>query len=110
MFQLRPEWAEQHQPDRPDEALARRANPAGMTTIEITGLQDEIRRVVREELAVATRSVSPWLGVEGAADYLSTTPEAIRSRVRRGELVPVRRRPTIFAREDLDAWVRGESG
>jgi hypothetical protein len=50
-----------------------------------------------------------WLSVESAAVYLDMTPVAIRSAVKREQLVPCRT-PTgrlRFSREQLDAWVRG---
>lgn len=46
-----------------------------------------------------------WFGVNEAAEYLATTPDAIRGLVKRGELVPTRRKPRLlFSREALDGW------
>jgi excisionase family DNA binding protein len=69
-------------------------------------LENEIRRVVREELAAANGISGGYLSTRGAAAYLDLTTQAINSMVKRGVLTPVRRRPRLFAREDLDAWVR----
>jgi len=76
-------------------------------------LLDRVRQVVREEIAAAqpVSSVqSPWLVVEGAAEYLGMTPAAVRAAVRRGQL-PFEKTPLgqlRFDRSTLDAWVRGE--
>jgi excisionase family DNA binding protein len=70
--------------------------------------EDDIRRVFREELAAAQTGPSGFLDVDGAADFLSTTPGAIRSMVKRGQ-IPFERTPNgrlLFTREELDAWVR----
>ena len=50
-----------------------------------------------------------WFDVHAAADYLCTTPEAIRAMVKRGQLEPTRRKPRyLFSRTTLDAWAKGE--
>jgi len=50
-----------------------------------------------------------WFDVHAAAEYLCTTPEAIRAMVKRGQLEPTRRKPKyIFSRATLDAWARGD--
>jgi excisionase family DNA binding protein len=70
-------------------------------------IQDELREIVREEVARALKigGADGYLSTEGAARYLDTTKQAISARVKRGELTPVRRRPRLFAREELDRWV-----
>jgi Helix-turn-helix domain len=53
--------------------------------------------------------VSPWMNLKSAAVYLDTTEQALRARVKRGE-IPVHRRDgrLYFNRHELDQWVRGE--
>jgi hypothetical protein len=74
-------------------------------------LADEIRTAVREEVgrALEIGGAGGYLSTKGAATYLDTTEQAIDARVKRGELVPVRRSPRLFTREELDRWVRDES-
>jgi excisionase family DNA binding protein len=69
-----------------------------------------IREVVREEMAALPTRPTPWLDVPGAAEHLSTSKDAIRAMVRRGELVPTRtpNNRLLFRPEQLDAWARGE--
>jgi excisionase family DNA binding protein len=53
-----------------------------------------------------------YLDVERAAEYLSTTPAAVRALVRRRQ-VPHHRTPNgrlLFDRRELDAWVRQSDG
>src|SRR5262245_41013046 len=52
-------------------------------------------------------ATTPWLTVEQAADYLQTTPEAIRAMLKRGTL-PCHRleRRVLFDRAELDDTVR----
>ena len=73
--------------------------------------EDALRALVREEVAATPREFVPWLNVNGAADYLATTEEGIRSLVKRNA-IPVHRTPTgrlLFRPEELDAWVdRGD--
>ena len=77
-------------------------------------LLDELeRRVasrVREEFA---RSAAPagYLNVKSAADFLDTTPAAVRAMVKRGEL-PVHRTPNgrvLFSSSDLIEHVEGRA-
>jgi Helix-turn-helix domain len=73
-------------------------------------LARRVASIVLESLP-ATGPVSPWLNVERAADYLDTTPDAIRGMVKRGQVV-VHRSSTgrlLFRREDLDAHAMGEA-
>lgn len=72
-------------------------------------LEQRVAAIVLDQLDrdPATR----WLNVERAADYLSTTPEAIRGLVKRRQL-PVHRTPSgrlLFDVVELDAWVRNET-
>jgi hypothetical protein len=78
--------------------------------ILIPGLMDEIRETIREEVAriLEIGGTGGFLSTKGAAVYLDCTVQAIDARVKRGELVPVRRNPRLFTRESLDAWVRGQ--
>jgi excisionase family DNA binding protein len=72
--------------------------------------QEDVRRIVREELRAAPTGDPGFLDVNGAAEYLSSTPGAIRQLVNRGA-IPVHRAPTgrlLFDRDELRAWV--ESG
>jgi excisionase family DNA binding protein len=62
--------------------------------------------------AQAPVPASPWLDANGAAEYLSSTPEAIRALVKRGQIPHHRSSETrrlYFARTELDEWVRGEA-
>ena len=57
---------------------------------------------------LAHELVTRWLNVDRAADYLSTTPEAIRALVKRRQ-IPVHRTPSgrlLFDAAELDGWVR----
>ena len=77
-----------------------------MTSIAVTGIEETIREVVEERLAAITVRAA-WLNVSGAAKYLDTTEDSIRSLVKRNA-IPVHRTPTgrlLFRPEELDAWV-----
>jgi predicted HTH domain antitoxin len=76
-------------------------------------LVEEIRRVVREEMQAAPESllIRPvgFLDVDRAAEYLSTTPGAVRALVKRRQ-VPVHKTPQgrlLFDPDELDIYVRG---
>jgi Helix-turn-helix domain len=72
-------------------------------------LARRVAAIVLESLPAS--DPSPWLNVDRAADYLDTTPGAIRGMVKRGQ-VAVHRSPTgrlLFRREDLDAHAMGEA-
>ena len=68
---------------------------------------------VAQLIADGTRSpagTSSWLDVEGAAEYLCTTSNAIRGMVKRRQ-VPFHRTPTgrlLFDRCEVNAWVRAQ--
>jgi hypothetical protein len=67
---------------------------------------------MREEVerALEIGGAGGYFSTKGAARYLDTTPQAINGRVKRGELIPMRRSPRLFTREELDRWVVGEGG
>jgi hypothetical protein len=78
-------------------------------------LIEEIRLAVREELQASPGSphIRPggFLDVDGAAGYLSTSPEALRAQVKRRQ-VPVHRTPQgrlLFDPAELEKYVRGTS-
>jgi excisionase family DNA binding protein len=78
----------------------------------IPGLGDELRLIVREEVARALEigGAGGYLNAKSAASYLDTSPDAIKSMVRDGKLEPVRRQPRmLFTRDELDRWVRDEA-
>ena len=80
-------------------------------------LEDSLRRAAELGAELAARKVleehtqlTPWLDVERAADYLATTPAAIRSMTKRGQVRFFRSRTgrILFRPEHLDEWARGE--
>jgi len=81
----------------------------------LDGLEDVLVRAAQEgaqrALEAQTQS-DALLTVEGAADYLSSSPAAVRALVRRRQ-VPFMKLPTggiRFDRHELDAWARSEVG
>jgi hypothetical protein len=74
--------------------------------IVFTTLTDEIKLAVREEVerALAIGGSGGYFSTKGAARYLDTTSDAIDARVKRGELVPCRKQPRMFTRDELDRW------
>jgi len=75
--------------------------------VQLVGLDALVREAVRAELAAVPTQPAGWLDVPGAADYLSTSKDAVRAMVKRGEL-PVERTPNgrlLFRADALDAWV-----
>jgi hypothetical protein len=79
--------------------------------VHLPGLSEELRQIVREEVerALEIGGAGAYLSTEGAAKYLDTTTQAIDARVKRGELVPVRRSPRLLTRDECDRWVRDEA-
>ncbi len=72
---------------------------------DLAALAKRIERMARDIAADQTRH-SSWLDVPGAAAYLSTTQQAIRAAVKRGQLPG--KRPNgrvLFTREELDRYV-----
>ena len=85
-----------------------------MVTMQLDGFEDEVRRVVRDELTRALEGfASPaYLNVKSAASFLDTTQAAVRAMVKRGEL-PVHRTPNgrvLFSPTALTAWAEGGDG
>ncbi len=74
--------------------------------LAIVGLEEVVNAAVRAALAEQRPvDMSPWLNVDDAAEYLRTTPDAIRAMVRRCDL-PVHRTAKgrlLFRRDELDA-------
>lgn len=72
----------------------------------------ELKELVRETVAEAFADhrlthESPFLDVNGAVDFLASTPEAIRSLVKRNA-IPFHKAPNgrlLFDREELRRWV-----
>lgn len=67
---------------------------------------DAIRAAVREELS---RTVSPWLDSEQAADYLGSTAGTLKNWRATGQgpkYHVIQSRLVRYHREDLDAFVR----
>jgi excisionase family DNA binding protein len=76
--------------------------------LDIQGLEGALVRLAERLEALEAGDQSPWLTVEGAAAYLSTSPDGIRAAVKRQQIPSHRvngRR--LFDRAELDAWVRG---
>jgi excisionase family DNA binding protein len=70
-----------------------------------------IDRRVAEQLAQSPNGgvTSPWLTISEAADYLRTTPGAIRKRINRKHLEASRPEGSqyLLHRDDLDAFATG---
>jgi len=105
----------QREKDIPVPSRSYLAFPMATVTLELDeALTVSLRKVLPEVLAEhrqASEQRARWLDVAGAADYLSTTPAALRALVKRGQLVP-HRTPhgrVLFRPEELDDWVRGEA-
>jgi hypothetical protein len=82
---------------------------ARMVTVQLDGLEEIVMRAVADAMA-AQQPTAPagFLDVEGAADFIASTPAAIRSLVQRGE-IPFHKAPNgrlLFDREELERWVR----
>jgi len=72
---------------------------------------DNLRVVLRAELQrmlASHRLTEGYLSLKSAASYLDVTEQALRARVKRGE-IPVHRRDRrlYFERDALDGYVRG---
>lgn len=67
-----------------------------------------VRQAVAEELHKVSITADPgYLDVDGAAEYLATTPGAVRALVK-SRRIPVHRTPAgrlLFDRDELRAWV-----
>ena len=74
-------------------------------------LIEALAKRVGERLSLSPERDDGFLDVRGAAEYLSLSEEAIRSKIRRGELPVYRRGGRVFLdRAELRAWVVGASG
>ena len=82
-------------------------------TFDETFVDALARRVAQVVLEAVTReqNVNGWLDLDGAAEYLATTPESIRALVKR-KVIPSHKvgGRRLFSPVELDTWVRGERG
>jgi excisionase family DNA binding protein len=84
----------------------------GIVKVELADVEIEALAERVAEL-VAARLDGPrgeqWLGLEQAAAYLCSTPEAVRALVKRGR-IPYHKAGgrLLFSRREVDAWVRGD--
>lgn len=71
--------------------------------IELPGLEETIRAIVREELELSGNG-SPWMDREAAARYLSLPV----SRLEKDKAIPCYRegRRVLYHRAELDAYVQ----
>jgi excisionase family DNA binding protein len=71
--------------------------------ISIDGLEETLRRIMREELA---RDRDGWLGAKDSAEYLGRSVGTIHNAVSRGDLPRHGSKGTAlrFRRSDLDAF------
>jgi hypothetical protein len=74
----------------------------------VANLAERLAPLVAAVVAPAEQA-SPWMNIKSTATYLDTTEQALRGRVKRGE-IPVHRRDgrLYFNRTELDQWIRGE--
>lgn len=87
--------------------------------VNFPGLAEELRQIVREEVARALEigGAGGYFNAARAAEYLSRytekgepSTEAIQAMVKRGQLHPIRRTPyMLFTREELDRVATTES-
>jgi hypothetical protein len=80
--------------------------------MELVGLEDALRPLVREavEAALSARDRAGLLDARGAAEFLSLSEEAVRTMGKRGK-IPSVKLPNAARRyepEALLAWARGE--
>lgn len=71
-----------------------------------------IAAVLVEYLGTQTGPRSPWVNVGGAATYLDTTEDAVRSAVKRRQLHPSKTATgrLLFHREELDRFATAGDG
>lgn len=80
-----------------------------MTLVQLFD-EPELRRVIRSELeqVIARRRPDGFMNVKSAAAYLDCTEDALRARIKRGDIPVFRRHGRLyFERAELDAYVRG---
>jgi Helix-turn-helix domain len=75
----------------------------------LRGFEDRVRRAVADALQAEEQRLSRgFLNVDGAAAYLTFTPVAVRSLVKR-QAIPYHKTANgrlLFDRRELEAWVR----
>lgn len=74
----------------------------------VEALKELVREAVRDELTEHAAHEDGFLNVDAAADFLASTPTAVRSLVKR-EAIPFHKAPNgrlLFDRDELDQWVR----
>ena len=83
-------------------------------TINLDGLEELIRAVIRDELAAGSERLNGgargFLNVKAAAAFLCTSEQALRALCKR-EQIPVHKTPQgrlLFDRAELAAYVRGD--
>ena len=79
----------------------------GLAEIMLQDLRETREELLRER-EFLSQYLSDWLTANEAAAYLKISQEALRSKVRRGE-IPYHRtsaRMIRFSRVELDAWVK----
>lgn len=72
---------------------------------------EDLRLVLREELRrIIEEQRQGYMNLKSAARYLDVTEDALRGRVKRGEIPShLRDGRRYFERDQLDRYVRGES-
>ena len=73
----------------------------------VHALREVVRQAITAELVGVRNNEPGFLDVDGAADFLASTPSAIRSLVKR-EAIPHYKTPAgrlLFVREELRHWV-----
>lgn len=75
----------------------------------VEALAQRVAHLVAGQLA-CTGGTSPWLNVDSAAQYLDSTPAAVRGMVKRGQLIPHRTATgrLLFRRTELDLHASGD--
>lgn len=70
-------------------------------------LEDDLRRIVREEITASQQTQPGWMDVPAAAAYLSLSEWALRALVKKDAVPFCKVGGRIkFSAADLDAWVR----
>jgi hypothetical protein len=83
----------------------RQANAGATVNVELRGLEETIREIVRQEVAAALApgTSSPWMKREAAARYLGVPV----SRLEKSKAIPCHRegRRVLYHRAELDAYL-----